>query len=145
MEKRPVWNFLFGLYCAFMLWLLFHRPGYEAGIPYLLQLKINLVPLRTIRQFWHLLLGSHYQRHAFKNLLGNFLLFIPLGFLLPLNFTGLKGFWRTLLASLLLIIAVELVQLFTLVGCCDIDDLILNLPGAALGYGLYALRRNPQS
>lgn len=124
-----------------MLYLLFHRPGYVAGIPYVLQLKINLIPFRTIRQFWNLLLGSHYQRHAFQNLIGNVVLFIPLGYLLPVNFPGLRRFWPTLLTSTLVIIAVELCQLFTLVGCCDIDDLILNLPGAAMGYGLYALSR----
>lgn len=38
-----------------------------------------------------------------------------------------------------IIVAVELLQLFTLLGSCDIDDLILNMIGAFLGYGLFRM------
>ena len=41
----------------------------------------------------------------------------------------------------LVITAVELAQLFTLLGSCDIDDLILNVLGAALGYGIHKLAK----
>ena len=51
----------------------------------------------------------------------------------------LRKLWRTLLTTGLIITLVELIQLFTLVGSCDIDDLILNLLGAAMGYGIYKL------
>jgi glycopeptide antibiotics resistance protein len=34
---------------------------------------------------------------------------------------------------------VEILQLFTLLGYCDVDDLILNTLGAAIGYGIQAL------
>jgi len=30
-------------------------------------------------------------------------------------------------------------QLLTLLGSCDIDDLLLNLMGTALGYGVFRL------
>ena len=36
---------------------------------------------------------------------------------------------------------VELLQMLLLVGTCDVDDLIQNLLGAALGYGLFRLMR----
>ena len=38
-------------------------------------------------------------------------------------------------------IPVELLQMLLLVGTCDVDDLILNLLGAALGDGLFRLMR----
>ena len=37
------------------------------------------------------------------------------------------------------IAAVEAVQLFTLLGSCDVDDLLLNLLGVLLGWGLLRL------
>ena len=36
----------------------------------------------------------------------------------------------------IVIIAIELIQLFSLKGMCDIDDLILNLLGVSIGYTL---------
>ena len=42
-------------------------------------------------------------------------------------------------ASAGLIVCVELVQLVTLLGHCDVDDLILNLIGVSMGYLLWAL------
>ena len=143
MKQSRIWIVLFGLYCALMLWLLFDRPGYVPGIPYWEQVEsnLNLVPFRTLRLFARLLDSSHpeYVRAAVINLFGNVIMFIPLGFLLPVTFRSLSILWKTLLTTALLICAVEILQLFTLVGSCDIDDLILNVLGAALGYGLHKI------
>ena len=143
MKQNRIWPVLFGLYCALMLWLLFDRPGSVPGISYWEQVKsnLNLVPFRTLRLFTELLSDHrpHLVQAAVVNLFGNVLMFVPLGFLLPLTFRKLTGLWKFLLATASLITAVELLQLFTLVGSCDIDDLILNLIGAALGYGLYRI------
>ena len=137
MKKNRIWSILFGLYSALMLWLLFDRIGYVKGIPYGQQLKLNLLPLRTIRLFLEVLDHPRYWVDAVVNLLGNILMFIPLGFLLPTVFPKLGKFWKTLLAATMIVIGVEVAQLLTLLGTCDIDDLILNLIGAAVGYGIY--------
>ena len=42
-----------------------------------------------------------------------------------------------------IITAVELIQLFTLVGSCDVDDLILNVIGSAIGYGFHKAANKP--
>lgn len=139
MKKNRIWSILFCLYWTLMLWLLFDRVGYKTGIPYLEQLKFNLVPFRTIHLFWDALRLHTYRTSAVINLLGNILMFIPLGFLLPKVFPRLGKFWKSLLTAALIIIGVEVLQLLTLLGTCDIDDLILNLIGAAIGYGLYKL------
>ena len=77
--------------------------------------------------------------HAFVNLAGNVVMFIPLGAFAAL-FDGEKAsFWRCMARSAAIIISVELIQLVTMLGTCDIDDLILNMVGAAIGYGIYKL------
>ena len=145
MKKNRIWVILFGVYSALMLWLLFDRAGYAEGIPYWEQASenLNLVPFRTLRLFAGLLDSSRpeYVRAAVINLGGNVIMFIPLGFLLPRVFEKLNRFRNVLLTTALIITAVEIIQLLTLVGSCDIDDLILNAAGAAIGYGLHKLTK----
>ena len=143
MNNRKFHTALFMAYGALMLWLLFDRPGYAEGIPYWEQVagQLNLIPFRTLRLFGSLLDSARpdYVRAAVINLGGNILMFIPLGFLLPRVFPKLPSLPRVLLATAAIITAVELLQLFTLVGSCDIDDLILNVLGSAMGYRLHKL------
>jgi len=143
MSNRKVNTALFMAYGALMLWLLFDRPGFTPGIPYWEQVagQLNLVPFRTLRLFAHLLdsgVRAHI-RMAVINLGGNVIMFIPLGLLLPKVFPNLSSLLRVLLTTAAIITVVEIVQLFTLVGSCDIDDLILNVAGAAIGYGLHTM------
>ena len=143
MNNRKLNTALFMAYGTLMLWLLFDRPGFTPGIPYWDQVaqQLNLVPFRTLRLFAHLLdsgVRAHIQM-AVINLGGNVIMFIPLGLLLPKVFPKLSSLLRVLLTTAAIIIFVEIIQLFTLVGSCDIDDLILNVAGAAIGYGLHKL------
>lgn len=144
-KKLTIWHILFTAYCALMLWLLFARPGYTEGIPYGEQLKWNLIPFETIARFLRLLGSSDpgLRRHAVINLIGNVIMFIPLGFCLPMLFRRQRKLWAVLLTTALVITLVELAQLFTLVGSCDTDDLILNVLGAAIGYGIFKITIKP--
>ena len=131
-SPRPWLPFL--IYCGWMLMLLFDREQTAQSI--------NLEPLRTIRLFVRVLLydPSQYNiRLAIVNLFGNILLFIPLGYFLPRLWKGLQRWWRTWLMTLVVMTAVELIQLLTLRGTCDVDDLILNLLGAAIGYSFFCI------
>ncbi len=143
MKQNRIWAVLFELYGALMLWLLFDRPGYAEGVPYWEQVaqQLNLIPFRTLRLFADLLDSGvrAYIQMAVINLGGNVIMFIPLGFLLPRVFAKLNRFWKVLLTTALIITAVEIIQLLTLVGSCDIDDLVLNVIGAAIGYGVHKL------
>lgn len=147
MKRKQIWTALFLGYCALMLWLLFDRPGYVPGIPYWQQASghLNLIPFRTLRLFAGLLDSAQpeYVRAAVINLGGNIIMFIPLGFLLPRVFSRLASLSRVLVATASVITVVEIIQLFTLVGSCDIDDLILNVLGAAIGYGLHSVTKKP--
>ncbi len=141
MKKKRFWNIVFCLYGALMLILLFDRAGYDPSKPYAEQLQYNLVPFETIRLFWRLLQSGSLglRNHALINLVGNVVMFIPLGFLLPTVSPRQRKLWRTLLATAMIIVLVEMLQLFSLRGSCDVDDLILNVLGACLGYILYKI------
>ena len=64
-------------------------------------------------------------------------MFTPLGFFLPCIWDSLQKFRRCIFCVVGVIVLIELIQLFTLLGSCDIDDLILNVVGAAAGYWLF--------
>ncbi len=132
---------LFAVYALIMLFLLFWRSGGEPGVPYWEQVaaRCNLIPFELTSHFLHLLTISKYRLHAIVNLAGNVLMFVPLGLFLPMVFPRLAKLWRTCLAALVIMYVVETLQLFTLLGFFDVDDLILNLVGTALGYGIYRL------
>lgn len=123
---------LFVLYLAVLAFLLFHRTARE-GRPY------NLIPLETIRNWLDLLfrddpLAVSFRPISIANLLGNLFVLFPLGFFLPALFSRQRSFWLFLLTVILLVILIELAQLLTRRGALDIDDLILNVPGACLGW-----------
>ena len=140
-KHRKLHMALFCAYSVFMLYLLFNRAGGIEGMDYWKQIRanLNLEPFHTIRLFLKVLDQQAYSAAAVINLGGNVIMFIPLGFLLPRVFPGLQKFQRCILATVLIITAVELTQLFTLLGSCDIDDLILNVIGAAVGFILHKL------
>ncbi len=75
--------------------------------------------------------------NSFENLAGNVLLFLPLGFLLPWVWRGMRRWRRTLAAAFLCSAGIELFQLFSAFGAFDVDDLLLNCAGAMLGFGLW--------
>ena len=137
-NNRKVHTALFLSYCALMLWLLFDRPGYDPGIPYWEQAAdhLNLIPFRTLRLFAGLLHSAQpeHVRSAVINLGGNVILFIPIGYFLPRLWPFLRNFFSFLLTCTMAITLVELLQLVTLLGSLDIDDLILNLSGMIVGY-----------
>lgn len=73
----------------------------------------------------------------------NAVLFVPLGFLIPLVFPGLKkrGWGKVLLASFGVSLMVEVLQLFHETRAFDINDLMFNTLGGLAGYGIYVLLR----
>lgn len=73
------------------------------------------------------------------NFLGNILLFIPLGIVLPVVSNKEQKCYRTILGGLTLSLFVETTQLITSRGYFEIDDMILNSFGTALGYVGYCI------
>jgi len=98
--------------------------------------RYNLVPFKEIMRFitYYKVVGG---LTVFLNIAGNVLAFMPLGFFLPLVSEHKMAFWSILCTSCALSVAIELVQLITKVGTCDVDDVLLNTLGGILGYGVY--------
>ena len=135
-RTRPLWAVLLIVYALGMVWLMIlDRP--PMAVP-----GINLVPFRTVKEFAELLSdgGQYYLRRiAVVNLLGNVGMFLPLGFLPAMVFPRLRHWGRILITAAAVIILAETVQYVTLRGSADIDDLILNLVGTAVGFGIFQI------
>ena len=107
MGKRKV---LIALYIFFILWVtLFSREPMTTRI------------FRGL--FWEIEMGY------WNNIIQNILLFIPLGFLI--------GGKRGIIAGALLSIGIELTQYIFSLGYCELDDVLNNTIGAAIGALLF--------
>jgi len=93
--------------------------------------NLNLMPLRFI-----------FDIHGYtlitwcKNVIGNIILFVPMGFFLLCLFSKVRkwSFKKYIFIMAAIIIGIEVFQLFLMCGHCDIDDFMLNLLGACLGF-----------
>ncbi|HKQ00898.1 MAG TPA: VanZ family protein [Actinomycetes bacterium] len=71
---------------------------------------------------------------------GNVVLFLPLGILLPLLAPWFDRFWRTVATGFVLSSLIELSQVaFPGVRRADVNDVLMNTLGAAVGYLVYRL------
>ncbi len=129
-KYRPWLVLTFWLYTFFILWELFVGPYRSGGSDRL----YNLVPLKTI-----LYMFLHYADNGGSvfliNIVGNVAVFIPFGLASPTLWPKLfSSFQRTLLIFFILIFIVEVLQYVLQVGVFDVDDLLLNSMGIAIGY-----------
>lgn len=98
----------------------------------------NLVPFHTLAIYWRNL-GSEFWM---RNLFGNLALLLPLGLLGPIAMPALDRWWRIALVALLYSLAIELIQLAVPDRSADIDDVIVNLAGALIGYLVFVIVRS---
>ena len=97
----------------------------------------NLVPFHTLGIYWRNL-GSDFW---LRNLFGNLVLLLPLGLLGPIALPALGRGWRIALVALLYSAAIEVIQLAVPDRSADIDDVIVNVAGALLGYLAFVIVR----
>lgn len=102
------------------------------------RLQPQLVPFKTI--IFYIQNVQAVYDWFFKNLAANILMFMPFGFLYPLLIKKeyRKG-WRVALVGGLVSTLVEIFQYVMAIGQCDVDDVILNVTGVCIGYGIYKL------
>ena len=94
-------------------------------------LQNNLTPLKEIMRYEF---GS---RLFFKNVLGNFLMFVPYGLFVSI-IVKLDKWYQAVFLVAFASVTVEATQL--LIGrVFDVDDIILNISGGTFGYFLYYL------
>jgi len=133
-----LWAIL-GIYASWAAGLLF-EPSAGAADPYLVDSVrhwINLVPFATIGAQVRSASGS-----ALVQLVGNIGLLLPLGLIGPVVMPSLRRMPRLVAVALGGSVAIELVQLLgtsirLIDRSVDIDDVILNVAGALLGWLLW--------
>ena len=98
--------------------------------------RINLIPLiETIKMLtdgWNI-------GYSYYQVIANILLFMPLGFLLPLLFEDIRSLKKVFVYGCLTSVIIEVSQIFTVMNVVDIDDVMLNTLGAVLGYACYLI------
>lgn len=156
---RGAW-ILFGLYSIMAIYkLIFERilvriaDYYRLGEPFnsfffgsndaenyleLLKLNSNIIPFKNTIDYLN---GSIHANTdvIINNTLGNILVFLPLGFFLPLLFKRYSKFIKAAAAAAFLSFAIEAIQITMQLGQFDIDDVILNTLGAVIGFLAFKL------
>lgn len=124
------------LYLAAVIYLLFCRHA-SSDVPLgeYARYNTNFIPFLSFYVLYTTPYISYRVLVPFcVNLFGNLALFFPWGVLLPMLGKRFKSAKPFFLLTAMVIICVELMQLVFRVGTCDVEDFILNMLGAAIGY-----------
>ena len=93
--------------------------------------RVNLIPFVNLFDY-------DSRRDLLLNVIGNTAMFIPSGIFLPIVYRKLNNFWKVIATGALISLCIEIIQLPFSVRASDVDDLILNVLGVVIGYGIYA-------
>ncbi|NLW72273.1 MAG: VanZ family protein [Chloroflexi bacterium] len=102
--------------------------------------KPNLVPIINSLRMIRTAKETGYQpiiRIVRVLLLGNLLVFVPVGMMVSLLFRKLRAGWKMLLIGMGISLLIEALQLILAVRVFDVDDIVLNALGTWLGYALF--------
>lgn len=95
----------------------------------------NFTLFKTIKMY----IDYSYMLNSFENLVGNVAVFVPFGFLLPYVHNKSAKFPVLLGNAFLFVLGIEVFQLFSAFGAFDVDDILLNCLGAAMGWIIFRL------
>ena len=127
-KKKDVSAALLGILVAAILWITILGREPQLGGNQLYQ------PFHSLGSIWKEIFRAGLR----SNLLGNIILFIPVSALVSF-LTGWE--WKTVAVGSGFSFLVEIMQLITRRGCFDPDDVMLNVLGCVIGYGLYRAAR----
>lgn len=141
---RPVLKNLFILYIVGLIYLLFVYERsidlswiVKGGFPTLFEqmaLRINWIPFRSILGYLAQMNFATGMKTIVTNILGHMFAFSWLGYFMPRLWPKYKKLSTFLITVTLGLILIEVVQYFTMSGMLDVDDLLLNIVGAYLGF-----------
>ncbi|MBB6217137.1 glycopeptide antibiotics resistance protein [Anaerosolibacter carboniphilus] len=129
---------LFCSYIVFLLWRVFFYAygGYHRVVGRMM--GYNLVPFKTVFAYIR-----NYRAVSkeiwFFNLFGNILAFMPFGFLLPTLCRDVRRLKSVVVATGVFSLLIEMTQFALGVGTFDVDDVILNTLGGAMGYLIFSI------
>ena len=98
----------------------------------------NFIPFKTIFYYMKNFFTNEINvMIGIENLVGNFCMFMPAALFLPAFFQKQRRWKSFLITMSIILVGIEGIQLFLHLGGLDIDDVILNLAGASLVYGIF--------
>ncbi|MBD1221927.1 VanZ family protein [Virgibacillus halodenitrificans] len=133
-------SFIFYLVALVILLFIGNRGYLYTDLTLLEYMKTssNFVPFKTINTYLTAFVDNSMNRNIpIKNLVGNFFMFLPMGIYLPFLIKKIAGLGRFVLSMIVLLFFIEVIQLVTRRGSFDIDDFILNMIGALIGFAIW--------
>lgn len=141
--KKTMINLSFIVYLVSLISILFLGTrslymGDEVPLTIYLKFSANFVPFKTISIYVNALFnGSMNINIPIKNLFGYLLIFLPMGIYLPFYVKRVNKLGVFIIVIFGMLLLIEIIQLVTRLGSFDVDDLILNMVGALIGYGIW--------
>lgn len=122
-KVKDIISLLFIIYIVFL--------AYVVTSPQIIYFESNFIPFKEILRY------DFLSPLFLKNIIGNIILFIPLGFLIAYKL-NLKHFYSVILLSLYFSVCIESLQL--VIGrVFDIDDILLNTIGGICGFLIFQI------
>ena len=132
--------FFFIVYILILLKIILFKYGINLSFFWLrdrASFGINLLPfdtiIRTIKGF------GLFNMNTIINIVGNIIIFSPLGFFLPIIFAKYEKLLSVIVFSFITSLIFEVIQYITDLGAFDIDDIILNILGGWVGFLVYRI------
>ena len=82
---------------------------------------------------------NNFSLGEWRNIILNILMFVPIGFMIPLIFKKCERCYITYLVGFGITLFIEILQLVSKRGIFELDDIINNSLGCAIGYGIVML------
>ena len=95
------------------------------------QYTLNLEPFRWLKE-------ANIKQRIMVEISPNIILFIPLGFFIPTVFKKGRELYKTAFLVFMVTISIESFQ-YLIGRSSDVDDVIANLVGGIIGYGIFEL------
>ncbi|MCO6542702.1 MAG: VanZ family protein [Lactobacillus sp.] len=137
--KHEILLSVFTIYLLLLFFLTVFRHGYFPwDFHFYWHRSLSNINFQPLVQTFKLTTGTSILDFIY-NFGGNIAWFIPWGLGLPLLNPLKINFSKTVFSGMLLSVLIESLQFVLFTGVSDIDDIIFNTVGAAIGYACFAL------
>lgn len=143
-----VYESILFIFCVSVILLLIYRGKESAKgifrllfIEYLFLIFCSTVLFREtkdVRKYEFIPFWSYERADLFPEIVMNVVVFVPVGLLFGVAFKKMK--WLSvLLSGICISVSIEILQLLSKRGFAEVDDVIHNTSGCAIGFGVYSL------
>lgn len=132
------------LYFIILIYILFARKiNYWEDLSMIDYIKYssNIIPFKTISKYIKYIFNGNINTDiSVKNLVVNFIIFLPMGIYIPYFIRKINKYTYYIITIFIIILTLEITQVISRKGSFDIDDIILNLTGAIIGFRIYKMK-----